>query len=126
MGRVKRFQELIAWEKAIELFVQSIQDMESMPKTRAATLVADQLLGAVGSISAQIAAGFGQKGSSKFGHLLGAAKGSALEAQDWYIKCSKAFLLPQAVVDQRLVALDELFKMLTALIAKGSKRSKTR
>jgi four helix bundle protein len=55
------FRELIVWQKAIELFKQTIKDVESFPDTRASKIIEDQILRSVSSVSANIAEGYGRR-----------------------------------------------------------------
>lgn len=58
----------MVWQKAHQLFLQLVHDVEGFPKSRAATIVADQLLRAVGSISANVAEGFGRRMGAEYVH----------------------------------------------------------
>lgn len=118
MERVRKFQDLIVWQKAIELFTFTVKDIEKFPKTVAAKIIAGQLISSAGSISANIAEGFGRKSSKEFSYHLGVAKGETSESQDWYIKCNKVKHLDESIVNERLSLLDEIIKMLNSLISK--------
>ncbi len=58
---VRDFRDLIVWQKAITLFEHTVADVEKFPNTRAARIIEDQLLRCIGSISANIAEGYGRR-----------------------------------------------------------------
>ena len=118
MEKIKKFRDLIVWQKAIELFTLVVQDVEKFSRTISAKIVSNQLISAVGSISADIAEGFGRKTRKEFGYHLGVAKGEASESQDWYVKCNRVKYLDKGTVNKRLSLLDEIIKMLNSLVSK--------
>ena len=58
---VKDFRELIVWQKSHQLFLDILEDIRKFPKIQASRIVIEQLLRSCGSISANIAEGFGRK-----------------------------------------------------------------
>ena len=70
MERIRKFQDLIVWQKSVELFVFAVKDVERFPKTIAAKIIASQLISSTGSISANIAEGFGRKSHKEFNYHL--------------------------------------------------------
>ncbi|MBI4834221.1 MAG: four helix bundle protein [Planctomycetes bacterium] len=115
---IESFRDLIVWQKAIDLFILTVKDVESFPKTRAGFVIQDQLLRAVGSVSANIAEGFGRRGKKEYSYHLGVAKGSAAESVDWYEKVLRLKWLDEKTVKCRFELLDEIRKMLNSLISK--------
>ena len=115
---IKSFRDLIVWQKGIELFTLAANDVEKSPKTQASWIIQDQLLRALGSISSNIAEGFGRKGKKEYSYHLGVAKGSAGESEDWYEKVSRLNYLERKTVVLRLQLLDEIRKMLNKLISR--------
>ncbi len=99
MERIRKFQDLIVWQKAVELFTLAVKDVERFPKTVTAKIIANQLISSVGSISANIAEGFGRKSHKEFSYHLGVSKGEASESQDWYIKCNRVKYLDEPTVN---------------------------
>ena len=118
--RVKSFKDLIVWQKSVELFKRACEDVEKFPHKRASWIIEEQLLDSLGSISANIAEGFGRKGKGEFTYHLGVAKGSATESQDWYEKVRLLGFLDEDTVNERIIVLDEIQKMLNTLISKIS------
>ena len=117
-GKIKDFTDLIIWQKAIELFEQTVVDVERFPRKRAAWIITDQIIRSVSSINANVAEGFGRGGQREYRYHLGVAKGSATEAQDWYYKVARLNYLPEDMVKERIDILAETIKMLNSLISK--------
>ena len=55
---VQRFTDLDVWRRSHDLFLRLLIELESLPHTRAATILTDQSIRSVGSIGANIAEGF--------------------------------------------------------------------
>lgn len=87
----------MVWQKAHKLFLQLTHDVEAFPRTKAATIVADQLLRSVGSISANIAEGFGRRTGAEYVHYLIVARGSTTEIANWFMKCRDLAYFPPPV-----------------------------
>jgi four helix bundle protein len=94
---IRSFKDLMVWQKAHQLFLQLAQDVESFPRTRAAVIITHQLLRAVGSISANIAEGFGRRSGAEYVHYLIVARGSTTENENWLIKCKELHYLSEQV-----------------------------
>ena len=84
---IKSFTELIVWQKSHELFLRCAEDIRNLPRDRVANVIADQLMRAIGSISANIAEGFGRRKGREYLHYLIIARGSSTESINWYLKC---------------------------------------
>lgn len=86
---IKNFSELEVWKIADALFEMIIVDAEKFPKTTVGKIIADQIIRAIGSISANIAEGAGRGGKKEFIRFLIIARGSLTESQNWLIKARK-------------------------------------
>ena len=75
-----------------------------------------QLLTAVGSISANIAEGYGRMTLADRGKYLSYSLGSAREASTWYR--TLASTLPPEVIENRISRLDRIRRMLLGLLAR--------
>jgi len=73
------YRQLIVWQKSHRLFLELMTEVEGFPKTRAAGIVTDQLLRSSGSISANIAEGFGRRQGKEYVHYLIVARGSTTD-----------------------------------------------
>lgn len=122
--RVQSYMDLIVWQKADDLFVDLIADIDHFPRTTAARVISDQLIRSIGSISANIAEGFGRRNRNDFAYHLGVSRGENNESHNWYHKCGRIKYLSQEIVDKRKASLEEIGKMLTSLISKVTKNRK--
>lgn len=121
---VRSFRDLDVWRKAHGLFLNVARDVERFPRKRAALVVADQLLRAVGSVSANIAEGFGRHVGPEFQHYLIVARGSLTESENWFLKCRDLGFLRADVFAERDEVCRELLRMLNAML--GALRRKGR
>ena len=84
----------------------------------------DQLLRAVGSISANLAEGYSRRTGIERARYYDYARATAREAKDWYFKVRRA--LGESVVEQRHAVLERIIRILTAIIPReredGSRR----
>jgi four helix bundle protein len=76
--------------------------------------VRDQLLRAVGGISASIEEGYSRSSSRERAHFYEYALGSAREARGWYFRCARA--LPPELLTARLALLTQIIRILTAVV----------
>ena len=66
MKTTKNFQKLIVWQKADTLFHMVCADTKTWPNDRVVNSIVFQLLDAAGSISANIAEGYGRGSPREF------------------------------------------------------------
>jgi four helix bundle protein len=108
-----------------DLAKQDAKILRSDPDTRSDV---DQLLRAVGSISANLAEGYSRRTGAERARYYDYARATAREAKDWYFKGRKA--LGEEVVEQRHVLLERIIRILTAVIPReredGSRRRRER
>ena len=113
---IRDFRELIVWQKSHELFLDIIKDIEKFPDSRAARIVTDQLLRSCGSISANIAEGFGRKQGKEYLHYLIISRGSTTETLNWLTKCRDVGWMSKDIFIKRETTIEELMKMLNKMI----------
>jgi four helix bundle protein len=80
MAGIKRFEEIIAWQKARQLVRETYRVCGVAPFSRDFGLK-DQICRAAVSAMTNVAEGFGRKSSRDFAHFLDVARGSTLEVQ---------------------------------------------
>lgn len=80
MAGIKRFEEILAWQKAREL-VHEVYLVCGVPPFSRDFGLKGQICRAAVSAMNNIAEGFGRKSSKDFAHFLDVARGSALEVQ---------------------------------------------
>jgi four helix bundle protein len=89
-------------------------DVRRLADERASTAMADQLSRALGSISANIAEGYGRSSGADRARFYEYALGSARESRDWYHKARH--VLGPALVRRRLKVLTSITRLLTAAL----------
>lgn len=92
----------------------AVVDAGAIYKDRIARSHADQLIRAVGSISANVVEGYSRGSGKERAHFFGYALGSARESRDWYYKCRT--VLKESVVAHRLAICNELVKLLLVMV----------
>ena len=118
MGKIRSFTDLDVWKKADDLFFEVVQDIENFPATKVAYIITDQLVRSVGSVSANIAEGFGRRGRNEFSYCLGIARGEGNEALNWYFKVLRLKYISEDIFLKRQDSLVQIQKMLSGLISK--------
>jgi four helix bundle protein len=86
------------------------RDVSTSKVRRAFPFQTDQLLRAVGSISANVAEGLGRQSAAERARFFGIALGSLRESETWYHAIAAEF--PSELVELRLEQLTELRKLL--------------
>lgn len=109
--RRKSFKDLLIWQKASKIFEMVCEDIAKWPKTKEANAIAYQLLDAVGSISANIAEGYGRGGPKEFEQFLRYSRGSTAETEDWLTKALMLKLIPNDRFETYVSLFEELNKM---------------
>jgi|SRR5882672_9259590 len=105
MASIKRFEEILAWQKARELVLETYRVCGVAPFNRDFGLK-DQICRAAVSAMTNVAEGFGRKSSKDFAHFLDVARGSALEVQSLlYVACDLNYIQP--AVFERLYKIAE-------------------
>ena len=99
---------------SLELWDDFWNDSEVLLKDVRGKEIARQLTRSVGSISANIAEGYGRGFGKEYPHFLRISRASARESKGWYTKSK--FLLPQTEIENRTKKLDSIIAMLTKSI----------
>ena len=103
-----------AYRFALYMMSRAQADIDWILRHRATRALADQLLRAVGGISASIDEGYSRSSGRERAHFYEYGLGSARESRGWYYKCSVA--LPPEVTAARLARLSRIVRILTAVI----------
>lgn len=100
----------------LALFMSEIgwPDAVAISKTPLTFELADQLIRAIDSISANIAEGYSRSTGRDKARFMEYALGSAREARDWYYKSKR--VLRQEVVNNRINLLTQIIKILSTFI----------
>ena len=80
MAAIKRFEEIVAWQKA-RVLVSEVYRISADGRLSKDFGLRDQIRRAAVSAMSNIAEGFGRKSHGDFAHFLDVARGSALEVE---------------------------------------------
>jgi four helix bundle protein len=105
---------MTAYRFSLFLSFQSQADLRFLLRHRDTRPHADQLLRAVGGISASLDEGYSRSSGKERAHFYEYALGSAREGRGWYYKCAVA--LPHEVARARLIRLSRVVRILTVVV----------
>jgi len=111
------YQELIVWQKSMELTVEIFKLVKKLPKEETYGL-SNQMRRAVVSIPSNIAEGQDRNSNKEFCNFLYIARGSRAELETQLSICVKVGYLTDSNISQAMQLIREVGKMLTALITK--------
>jgi four helix bundle protein len=103
-----------AYRFSLFLSFRAQHDLRWIAAHRSTRAYVDQLLRAVGGISASLDEGYSRSSGPERAHYYEYALGSTRETRGWYYKCSVA--LPPAITMARLTRLTRIVRILTAII----------
>lgn len=107
-------QRMRVYRLACELIAESWDDAEKLTHHRSMERVSAQLYTAVGSIAANLGEGYAHSSGKDRARIFEYALGSVRESIVWFRSAEP--VLGTAVVDQRVGKLDEIRRMLLAII----------
>ncbi|MDO5113307.1 MAG: four helix bundle protein [Planctomycetia bacterium] len=116
---VKSYQELIVWQKAMDLVTEVYKLVKLLPKEELYAL-SDQLRRAAVSIPSNIAEGQARNSTREFVNFLSIARGSNAELHTQLMICVRLKYLTQSQIQTAQSLCQEVGKMLIALIGKLS------
>jgi four helix bundle protein len=114
---MKDFRELKVWQKAHEVTLAVYRATKSFPKEEQFGLTA-QVRRSAESVAANIAEGCGRNGDPEFARFLQIAMGSASETEYHLLLAKDLGLLSASEYDPMAGSVEEVKRMLTALIRK--------
>ena len=112
--------KFFGYRKALFLYDVCWKDCETLLKHPLGRAVAQQLIGSVGSVSANIEEGCGRGYGKDRLYFLRIAIGSARESKGWYYRAKE--LLPAQVIQHRLHLISEVIALLVTELSKSSNR----
>ena len=114
MGTFKRFEDILAWQKARETtkLVYQVTGENQFAKDFG---LRDQLRRASVSVMANIAEGFGRRSDKEFAHFLNMSHGSAAECQSHLYVALDLQYLSQENFDSLYRQFDECSRMIISL-----------
>lgn len=116
---VKSYQELIVWQKAMDLTAMIYALAKKLPKEELYAL-SDQMRRAAVSIPSNIAEGQARNSTKEFLQFLAVAKGSKAELETQLLLCIRVGYLADMDISEAMELLQEIGKMLGALTKKLS------
>jgi len=121
MADIKSFNDLLVWQRAHRLFLEMVKLVEKLPKNRVATVISDQILRSVSSISANIAEGYGRRGKD-YERFLTIARGSTTESEDWLMKMKDLGLMEEYIYKRIMGECEEIIRMINGLLSSLRKK----
>jgi four helix bundle protein len=116
----RNYQDLIAWQRAMDLVENVYRLTRELPKSEAFGLVL-QMRRAATSIPSNIAEGQGRAGNAEFVRFLRIAYGSIRELETQAITCRRLRFLDDATIEVTLSLCGEVGRLINGLIkAKGA------
>ena len=122
---VSNYQDLIVWQKSMELAKKVYAVVRFLPKEELYAL-SDQIRRSVVSIPSNIAEGCARESKSEMSYFLRIAKGSAAELETQLLLCLNIGYLKKQDLEPLFSLLDEISKILKSLLMPKSCRSKNR
>ena len=113
----KSYEDLIVWQKAMDLVVEIYGLVKLLPKTEEYAL-SDQMRRAAVSIPSNIAEGQQRRSGKEFVRFLYIANGSCAELKTQLLICQRLKYLDAAQIKHATELCDEIGKMLNSLIHK--------
>ena len=114
---ISHYEELIVWQKAMDLVVEVYRIVKIFPKEETDAL-SDQMRRAAVSIPSNIAEGQQRQTAKEFKYFLSVAKGSVAELNTQLYICKRLSYLTEEQLQKAFVLTDEVGKMLSGLISK--------
>lgn len=114
-AKIEHFTQLEVWQVSHQTFLGVLKDLDRLPRSRAAAILADQVIRSIGSIGANIAEGF-NRSKAKFLNCLEIALGETHESENWLYKLRDAQLLEAQRANEHVRQCVRIGKMLSALI----------
>jgi four helix bundle protein len=105
---------MTAYRYALFAMSRAQADVSFFERCRETRPHIDQLLWAVGAISANLEEGYGRSGAADRAHFYEYALSTPREARGWYFKCAAA--LPAEVLSSRLSVFTQIIRMLTKAV----------
>ena len=114
---IKSYQDLIVWQKAMELVISVYEVTRNFPREERYGL-SNQLRRAAVSIPSNIAEGHARKSRAAYRNFLSIASGSLAEVETQIILARKLGYMDQATMEQLRGGTTEIGKMLNTLLQK--------
>lgn len=114
---IKNYNDLIVWQKSIDLAVDIYKLVPKLPKTEMFGIVSQMTRAAV-SIPSNIAEGHSRNSTKEFLRFLAIAQGSKAELETQILICQRIKYLTELDIITAMTDLSEVGKMLSSLMKK--------
>jgi four helix bundle protein len=114
--QVKRYQDLVAWQKARLLVKVVYQASRGFPREEIYALTS-QIRRAAVSVPSNIAEGYGRGSLNDYVRFLQTARGSLYELQTQLVLAGDLEYMPASQVEALIIQSDEVSRILQGLIA---------
>ena len=121
MGKLNSYQDLLVWQKSVELCVEIYKLVKLLPKEEMYGL-SDQMRRAVVSIPSNIAEGYTRNSTKEYLNFLSIANGSRTELETQLIICNKIGYLTEEDTEPTLQKCEEIGKMISTITLKLKNR----
>ena len=111
------YEELIVWQKAMDLVAEVYRIVKLLPKEEIYAL-SDQMRRAAVSIPSNIAEGQVRKSSKEFANFLSVARGSNAELHTQLLICQRLQYITQENILKALTLSEEVAKMIVSMLQK--------
>ena len=112
-----------AYRFSLFLMTKSQDDLAFILRCQETRALADQLLRAIGGISANLEDGYSRSSSRERAHFYEYSLSCSREGRGWYFRCARAF--PTQILTARLALLTQLVRILTAVVPDERRSNKT-
>jgi four helix bundle protein len=116
---VSGYQDLLVWQRSMNLVESVYRLTESFPSVEQWGLVSQMRRAAI-SVPSNIAEGYGRQATGEYRHHLSIARGSLLELETQILLSQRLKYLKPEDADSALKEIDEISRMLATLVAKLS------
>lgn len=121
-GEVKSFQDLIVWQKSMDLAVQVYEVSKQLPDSEKFGLT-NQMRRAAVSVPSNIAEGWGRKILGSYIQFLRISNGSLCETHTQLVLCFRLNFIKENELNELKKQIGEIEKMLKSLISKLEQKS---
>ena len=124
VARVERFEDLLAWQKGMDLVAETYRVSRQRPFSRDFALY-DQLHRAAISVVANIAEGFERSSRAEFHRFLTIAKGSCGEVRTHILIARRLEYLEQETAQHMVLHAEEVSRLISKLRTSVARQRKT-
>jgi four helix bundle protein len=117
MNKIQSHKDLLVWQRSMDLVENVYRVARDLPDTERWGLISQMCRAAV-SVPANIAEGYGRQATGDYRRFLLIARGSLLELETHVLLCQRLSYMGASEVGSVLAKIEEILKMLTALISK--------